>query len=691
MVKIVKDKVTLYSQKVSDFYFVDELDEFVYIGGHPEKNLTFAGYMYDFKIFSKAVPVESLVVECTGCSICAIGNECLSECESNEYILLSGACGSCPSKCPNTCKNLKQCTTCDDPNCLGCNSTEVKSCYLCKSGYEVVKGSCRFCSSSTFYNLTTKSCDKCPDLCRSCKSLKQCLTCKTNSQLINSTCECIKGYEFKVNCTRILFSATLSVNSKNLCTLSFNESLNSSLSTKDIIIKVNSEEPSYKFTEISKSEYQIAPTVTSLKSGSKVTVEFISIIESSENSLLGTEILEGNLTKTQEMIEEEELEAKADESKNLSTKISVILACLLSFFGISFSNLFWIFEFLNSAEMIYAVYLFDIELNPVLSEFLIGIKVIEFIPTPFSLLISEDAGAKTNKKMNKFGFKTSLAFIYLDAHITVFLIMTIAMIGLSLISSRCKSKLQKKLKFGFYLRFWLQSYFELMVASTYSLIFSDKSEEIDKFDYFFCIMILLIQALMTVFFIYLLHKRGLLQNEAQSSEFLFKYSTFFDLINDNGIGNRLFYLIFILRRVILITIIHAIKICEFQLAIHIIMSISVIFNQISVYIGFTRCFKQNYMNIFHIINELNIATYTCVVFSSQVSGRIMDSLDGSYACIYLIFVSWGFIVIASLYEPLNLNCLKIRNCFKHARLKKVTQKYRNQTSPEIDSDASKIH
>ena len=689
MVKVVKDKVTLYSQKVSDFYYIDDFDEFVFIGGSPGKNLTFKGYMYDFKIFSKAVPVESLVVECTGCSVCAVGNQCLSECKSNEYISSSGACSPCPSKCPNSCKNSRQCNTCDDPVCVGCNSTQPKSCYLCKSGYEVIKGSCRICSSSTFYNLATKSCDKCPDLCRTCKSLKQCLTCKPNSQLKNSTCDCIQGYKFNLNCTRILFSASLSVNSKNLCTLSFNESLNSSLSTSDIILKLNNESPSYKFKEISKSEYQITPQITSLKSGSTIIVEFISIIESSENSLLETKYLEGNLTKTQQMIEQEELDEKADKSKSLAKNISIVLACLLSFFGVSFSNLFGIFEFFNSVEMIYTVYLFDNELNPVLSEFLIGIKVIDFIPTPLSLLISEDVGGKTSEKMKNFGFRTSLAFVYLDAHIMGFFLTSIAMIVLSLISSSCKLKLQKKLKFGFYLRFWLQSYFELMVASTFGLVFSDKSEDIDKFDYFFCIMILIIQVLMTLFFIYLLHKRGLLQNEDQSSEFLFKYSTFFDLLNDTGIGNRLFYLIFILRRVILIAIIHTIKICEFQLTVHIIMSITVIFKQISIYVGFSRCFKHNYMNIFHIINELNIAAYTCVVFSSQVSGRIMDSLDGSYTCIYLIFVSWGLIIMASLYEPLNINCLKVRNYFKHAKLKKVSQKYRNQTSPEIESDASK--
>ena len=58
---------------------------------------------------------------------------------------------------------------------------------------------------------------------------------------------------------------------------------------------------------------------------------------------------------------------------------------------------------------------------------------------------------------------------------------------------------------------------------------------------------------------------------------LAKFSTIFHDFKDEGFSTILFQIIYVIRRVILIIIIHTINISEFQLTVYILMCLIVIF------------------------------------------------------------------------------------------------------------------
>jgi hypothetical protein len=369
----------------------------------------------------------------------------------------------------------------------------------------------------------------------------------------------------------------MKVNSKNIASLTFSELLQDSLTSEMISVKVNEKEKKFKLKEVSLDEYQIIPEINKVKNDSKLILEFLKEIVSFNNSLLSTKELEGRLTKTQVMIDQEELEEKAENSKNYANLISIIITSILCFLAWTYSEPFAMFEFFNSLEMIYAVYFFDLGLNPVLSEFLVGMKVIKYIPTPFYLLRKFHLGQSTNEKLEKYGFERNLAILNLGFHLTLFFALIAGMALLSLVSQNLRSRFSRSLKFGFFLRFWIQANFEMMIAATFGMYFSEKDGSLETFDYCFCIGIICGHLFMCLIILMVLRKRSNLSRDGEINEFVSRYSTFFEDFKDLGVGNRLFYFLFICRRLILIIVIHLIKLSAFQLTVHLFMTLVVRF------------------------------------------------------------------------------------------------------------------
>ena len=69
----------------------------------------------------------------------------------------------------------------------------------------------------------------------------------------------------------------------------------------------------------------------------------------------------------------------------------------------------------------------------------------------------------------------------------------------------------------------------------------------------------------------------------------------------------------------------------------------------------------------------------------------MNSLDGSRVCIALIYLCWSFIAVTFLYKILNFKLSKLKNYFSKNKVNKGSQKYRTETSPEIESDGKNIN
>ena len=67
-----------------------------------------------------------------------------------------------------------------------------------------------------------------------------------------------------------------------------------------------------------------------------------------------------------------------------------------------------VFNFLNTAEMFYVVCLFNLDLYPVLSEFLAGMRIQSKFPNIYSYLFDESNGISMGSKYEKFGYSTNL-------------------------------------------------------------------------------------------------------------------------------------------------------------------------------------------------------------------------------------------------------------------------------------------
>ena len=153
------------------------------------------------------------------------------------------------------------------------------------------------------------------------------------------------------------------------------------------------------------------------------------------------------------------------------------------------------FDFMNTAEMFYSVYLFNLEVSPVLGEFLMGLRIHNQIPKIFSKFIDINQGHKLNSKYKKFGYTSSLFLLNTSVHLQTFLIalflafLTFLITRLTYLNSKLKF-LINIFKYNFFLRFWLQTFFELTTALGVSMRNSRSSNKTEKIDFIICCIIL---------------------------------------------------------------------------------------------------------------------------------------------------------------------------------------------------------
>jgi hypothetical protein len=111
-----------------------------------------------------------------------------------------------------------------------------------------------------------------------------------------------------------------------------------------------------------------------------------------------------------------------------------------------------------------------------------------------SYLIDDSKGVVLNKKFQKFGYRTNLVLINLGPQIQTlvfFLFLMLLFSGFSL-NNKLKRKLQrilKMFKFNIFLRFWIQTFFESIIAGYISLKYSSLENSIQIIDYIAALLI----------------------------------------------------------------------------------------------------------------------------------------------------------------------------------------------------------
>ena len=217
---------------------------------------------------------------------------------------------------------------------------------------------------------------------------------------------------------------------------------------------------------------------TSLSGDTRLIISLGSDIVSVENSLLNTRNLKSTLFVDTAVAAQIKLQAAKEAAKR--TAAAGTTAGLSAVLGISILNFdpSSLCNFMNTAEMFYSLYLFNIELYPVLSGFLIGMRVESSLPNIFTYVISSSQGVKIPDKYQAYGYKSNLVVLNVGVRFSVLILFIVIGIVLRVVSiyesyQESLGYLLKLFKYGVFLRFWVQLFFELLVASIIGMKYYD--------------------------------------------------------------------------------------------------------------------------------------------------------------------------------------------------------------------------
>ena len=484
-------------QTLASVPFLDSANTSLVLGYSPFATASYSGFLYELGFYIAAPALSGLVTStCDSCSLCPSGGVCISSCGANSYYSNSTSqCVQCATSCTSGCVNSQSCGLCVDQYCLACSSFSPNSCTQCNAGYMVQNSLCVACNYSSYYESTSRSCLPCQGLCDSCSSDIVCLTCLPNSAIANDySCQCMQGYSGD-SCSRNSFNASMSIDQNNLITLSFSEPLHSSLLPSSLGASVNGVGISFTMNSTSLSVYTIGlDIVTAITANSKVVIQFVGNIVSVNNALLATNSLSSNLFMGDTAAKAQATKVKAAAAK-ATAKTGTTAGASVSL-GLSLANFnpTSIFDFLNTAEILYSAYLLGVDMPLVLSEFLMGLRngVLSNFPNAFSYFINSNKGVTLNSKWQAYGYTSNLMILNAGPYMTVLafaliMLMVCLLVGLK---AWCKNKLKSVIKYyryGFFLRFWIQAFLEILTCCCVGIKYSKLENVTQVVDYCFCV------------------------------------------------------------------------------------------------------------------------------------------------------------------------------------------------------------
>ena len=481
-------------QNIDFAAFTDSETSFMVIGSDLNNVDSFNGFFYNFEVFADFHDINKVasVELCKICNVCLVSGVCLSICEIGEfYNAETENCEKCSEECDGSCVAVSQCLECSDTWCEYCLDFEPGSCYKCFDGFELINGKCNKCGNGEYFDEDKLVCNECPSLCLTCESSSKCTLCKDNSSLSNSKCICDKGFILKETCVQSYFTALLEISKENSIKLSFTESLLNNLKVTDISIEIDDKSVKFDLKSNDNSEYKISVDEDKIKSSSVLKLNFLYDLVSISYSLLDTKSLSGELYLTQELKAKQDLQNKMNTAKTIGqvgTASGGSMALALSLINQDPSSLF---DFLNTAEILYSVYLFNFDLNPILKSFLIGMRLQSSVPNFFYLLIDSTQGVSLSSSLQNYGFSTNLLLLNSGPYIETLLSLLASSLALFILSkfTWCRSKLSstiKNFRFSAFIRFWIQSYFEICTCLYLAFRYSGNKNTVQMIDYCFC-------------------------------------------------------------------------------------------------------------------------------------------------------------------------------------------------------------
>jgi hypothetical protein len=277
--------------------------------------------------------------------------------------------------------------------------------------------------------------------------------------------------------------------------LVFSEKLLKSLEKSDVEVRVDSSKVDYELEKYDMKNFLIKVSTKSLENRKKLNVTILTRIYSINFSLLANTSFSQDIYLSDSQKAELELAKKAEISKEMASTgatTGTSLALGISLLNFDPSSLF---DFLNTAEIFYSVYLYNLELNPILGEFLLGLRIQKKIPNIFEYFFSGYETETISKKYSKFGYRSCFSLLNVGVQIsTLFVLLSFwFLVYLAYRNQKIRKKIKgvfRSFTFGVFLRFWIQSYLEIFTACIVDLRFNPLKSGVDVFEFVMALVLI---------------------------------------------------------------------------------------------------------------------------------------------------------------------------------------------------------
>ena len=312
-------------------------------------------------------------------------------------------------------------------------------------------------------------CIPCASLCLECNT--ECYVCVENAELDNNnTCLCNEGFNSSNNtCEKQLFNASIVVKSINLIEIKFSEPTKNELKVYEFELFVDNRTDfkSEYLKSISKTEYLFSLSfVNSVDEGTIIKVKInVTMLISTLGSQLNEYVLNGSLPSYTPIIISESIAAVLNSTTAMAQTVvsSSIGASLMS-------NPAAAWALLNSIQILIFLPINSNNMTQTIRTFLSGFSGYNILPNLVGSIFSSKASTEPYLEARRYGIASSV-FLVNTGKILILFVVTCMLIPFIFALSKFSSgkiaakaiKILGNYRYGFFLRFWTQSYLELMI------------------------------------------------------------------------------------------------------------------------------------------------------------------------------------------------------------------------------------
>ena len=488
ILSILMDNKVHSSVNISPVPYLEPKNPYYYLGNDLDSQFIFKGFIYRIELSRSDYTSRNIFIDKDIlCDFSEDQSNCLLNCSNDEFLNVSNEnCTKCKSECKYGCRNIDKCGMCLDDNCTKCNSFEYFSCEICEKYSILHKGKCLSCDQLNHI----ESCVDCSIVCNACNDSDLCKRCRADSSKIK--CACSVGYKnANDSCEESNFELFLILTQDNILFFQFSENLAKDLSPKDFTLLINNETISKQINKKSSSNYQINFKVPSSSSSNQLLVNFSQTLISNTYSTLKLKPYSIKLYLNSSA----NLELKLQEIKNFTVtgnSVTIGITLSLSLISFDFSNFF---DFLNIAELISIISLFDLEVPEEILELIRNVRVQKSIPSGFKNLIRTPKSSKVQPKFFKYGFESTSLLVNSGNTLIILTSVFLTFVINKFLFSRFTQKfaklsfIQEYFHYNIFFKYWLQTTFELMITTTYGFNFIDVRDKWSVLDFGLCLII----------------------------------------------------------------------------------------------------------------------------------------------------------------------------------------------------------